>query len=105
MPLDGRMAFVPEGQADRSQALGAWIVMHRASRPRGTVEVMVRDIVVDNGVHAALETLGIPVERYVGVKSEPRSILRLRSCCPSGTKHILPFEALIKLALMGVLTL
>jgi hypothetical protein len=32
-------------------------------RPGGTVEVMVRDICRRNGVHTALETLGIPVER------------------------------------------
>jgi hypothetical protein len=36
-------------------------------RPGGTVEVMVRDICRRNGVCAALETLGTPVERYVGV--------------------------------------
>jgi hypothetical protein len=60
-------AFVPEGQADRSQARSAWVSMQRGPRPGGTVEVMVRDICRPNGVHAALETLGIPVERYVGV--------------------------------------
>ena len=61
------MAFVPEGQADSSQARSAWVAMQRGPRPGGTVEVMVRDICRRNGVHAALETLGIPVERYVGV--------------------------------------
>jgi hypothetical protein len=29
------MAFVPEGQADRSQARSAWIVMQRGSVPEG----------------------------------------------------------------------
>jgi hypothetical protein len=43
-------------------------------RPGGTVDVMVRDICCRNGVHAALETPGIPVERYVGVQSKPRSV-------------------------------
>jgi hypothetical protein len=63
------MAFVPEGQADSSQARSAWVAMQRAPRPGGTVEVIVspRDICRRNGVHVALETLGIPVERYVGV--------------------------------------
>jgi hypothetical protein len=32
------------------------------------------DICCRNGVHAALKTLGIPVERYVGVESKPRSV-------------------------------
>ena len=59
------MAFVPEGQADSSQAQSAWVAMQRGSRPGGTLEVMVRDIWRRNGVDAALETLGIPVERYV----------------------------------------
>jgi hypothetical protein len=38
-------------------------------RPGGTVEVIVspRDICPRNRVDAALETPGIPVERYVGV--------------------------------------
>jgi hypothetical protein len=35
---------------------------------------MVRDICRRNGVHAAVETLGIPVEGYVGVESTPRSV-------------------------------
>ena len=62
------MAFVPEGQADSSQARSAWVAMQRGPRPGGTVEVMVRDICRRNGVDAALvETLGFPVERYVGV--------------------------------------
>ena len=59
------MPFVPEGQADSSQAQSAWVAMQRVPRPGGTVEVMVRDIWRRNGVDAALETLGIPVERYV----------------------------------------
>jgi hypothetical protein len=57
------MAFVPEGQADRSQARSAWVAMQRGPRPGGTVEVMARDICRRNGVDDALETLGIPVER------------------------------------------
>jgi hypothetical protein len=62
------MAFVPEGQADSSQARSAWVAMQRGPRPGGgTVEVVVRDICCRNGVDAALETLGIPVERNVGV--------------------------------------
>jgi hypothetical protein len=31
-----RMAFVPEGQVDRSQARSAWVAMQRAPRPAGT---------------------------------------------------------------------
>ena len=31
--LDGRMAFVPEGQADRSQARSAWVTMQRGPVP------------------------------------------------------------------------
>jgi hypothetical protein len=34
--------FVPEGQADRSQARSAWVAMQRAPRPGGTAEVIVR---------------------------------------------------------------
>ena len=60
------MAFVLEGQADSSQARSAWVATQRAPRPGGTVEVIVspRDICRRNTVHAALETLGIPVERF-----------------------------------------
>jgi hypothetical protein len=36
--------FVPEGQADRSQARSAWVPMQRGSRPGGTVEVVVSPI-------------------------------------------------------------
>jgi hypothetical protein len=51
--FDGRTAFVPEGQADRSQARSAWVVMQRV-RSRGTVEVIVspRDICRRNRVPA-----------------------------------------------------
>src|SRR5271165_5160085 len=35
------MAFVPEGQADSSQARSAWVAMQRDPRPGGTVEVIV----------------------------------------------------------------
>src|SRR5271166_5249715 len=35
------MAFVPEGQADSSQARSAWVSMQRGPRPGGTVEVIV----------------------------------------------------------------
>ena len=38
--FDGRMAFVPEGQVDSSQARSAWVAMQRP-RPGGTVEVIV----------------------------------------------------------------
>jgi hypothetical protein len=43
--------------------------MQRGPRPGETVEVVVspRDICCRNEVYTALETLGIPVERYVGV--------------------------------------
>jgi hypothetical protein len=63
------MAFVPEGQADSSQARSAWIRDAKIPVPEGTGEVVVspRDICRRNGVHAALETLGIPVGRYVDV--------------------------------------
>ena len=33
--LDGRMAFVPEGQADSSQARSAWVAMQRGPVPEG----------------------------------------------------------------------
>jgi hypothetical protein len=39
--FDGRVAFVPEGQADSSQARSAWVTMQRGPRPEGTVEVIV----------------------------------------------------------------
>jgi hypothetical protein len=67
----------------RGPLMGEWLLSRRDSlivarhevpgyrcrepRPGGTVEVMVRDIRRRNGIDAALETLGIPVERYVGV--------------------------------------
>jgi hypothetical protein len=43
------MAFVPEGQADSSQARSAWVAMQRGPRPGGTVEIIVSptDIVVE----------------------------------------------------------
>src|SRR5271165_423252 len=34
------MAFVPEGQADSSQARSAWVTMQSDPRPGGTVEVL-----------------------------------------------------------------
>jgi hypothetical protein len=34
-PFDGRMAFVPEGHADRSQAQSAWVAMQRTPVPEG----------------------------------------------------------------------
>jgi hypothetical protein len=37
-PFDGRMAFVPEGQADSSQARSAWVAMQRAPVPEGRSE-------------------------------------------------------------------
>jgi hypothetical protein len=33
--FDGRMAFVPEGQADSSQAGSAWVSMQRGPVPEG----------------------------------------------------------------------
>ena len=39
--FEGRMAFVPEGQADSSQARTAWVAMERGSVPEATVEVIV----------------------------------------------------------------
>jgi len=33
-PFDGRVAFVPEGQADRSQARSAWAAIQRAPSRR-----------------------------------------------------------------------
>jgi hypothetical protein len=33
--FDGRMAFVPEGQADSSQARSAWVAMQRGPVPEG----------------------------------------------------------------------
>jgi hypothetical protein len=79
---------------------------------------MVRVICRRNGVDAALEMLDIPVESLLesnlsrdpfnrpagtGLFSSYLQALRawLRSYCPSGTKYILPFEALIKLVPMG----
>jgi hypothetical protein len=48
-----------------------WDVTLNTSRPGGTVEgsshCSPRDISRRNRVHAALETPGVPVERYVGV--------------------------------------
>ena len=38
--FDRRMAFVPEGQPDSSQARSAWVAMERGSVPEGTVEVI-----------------------------------------------------------------
>jgi hypothetical protein len=54
------MAFVPEGQCDRSLARSAWVGRRREPRPGGTAEVVVSpiDICRRNEVHAALETLG-----------------------------------------------
>jgi hypothetical protein len=63
------MAFVPEGQADRSQARSAWVTMQRVPVPEGRSKSWsVQEIfVVETWVHDALETLGIAVERYAGV--------------------------------------
>jgi hypothetical protein len=48
--FDGRMAlsFVPEGQADSSQARSAWVAMQRGPVPEGPVEVIVSPTVVGN---------------------------------------------------------
>jgi hypothetical protein len=68
-PFDGRMGFVPEGQADRSQARSAWVAMQRGPVRKGrSKSLCVPEIsVLETRVHAALETPGIPVERDVGV--------------------------------------
>jgi hypothetical protein len=36
--FDRRMAFVPEGQADRSQARSAWVSMQRGPVPEGRLK-------------------------------------------------------------------
>jgi hypothetical protein len=36
--FDGRMAFVPEGQADSSQARSAWVGMQRGPVPEGRLK-------------------------------------------------------------------
>src|SRR6202166_5372493 len=36
--FDGRMAFVPEGQADSSQARSAWIAMQKTPVPEGRLK-------------------------------------------------------------------
>jgi hypothetical protein len=58
----------------------------REPRPGGTAEVVVcpRNIGRRNGVHAALEARGIPVERYVGVSLSPDLFNR-----PAGTGYLL----------------
>ena len=54
------MAFVPEGQADSSQARSAWVADAERPCPGGTVEVIVSPLsvpeifVVETGAHAAL---------------------------------------------------
>ena len=58
------MAFVPEGQAASSQARSAWVAMQKGPVPEGrSKSLSVPEIfVVENGVHAALETPGISVK-------------------------------------------
>ena len=69
------MAFVPEGQADSSQARSAWVAMGRGRVPEGrskslsvpqifVVATEPRHVANDSAsnAHAASETPGIPVE-------------------------------------------
>ena len=75
------MAFVPEGQADSSQARSAWVAMQRAPGPGGTVEVMVSPVVSPEWREVS-ESLGrfcCPEAEGAGelsAKFEPRKVRR-----------------------------
>ena len=60
------MAFVPEGQADSSQARSAWIAMQRDPVPEGrSKSLSVPQIfVVETELMPLQKTLGTPVEKF-----------------------------------------
>src|ERR1700733_15670266 len=80
------IAFVPEGQADSSQARSAWVAMQRAPSRR-------------DGRSRCRSQRYLSSNRSPGMSQRQRGLL---SCCPSGTQYSLPAEVLIKLALMGL---
>ena len=61
------MAFVPEGQADSSQARSAWVAMQRGPRPGGTAEVM-----VSREWHEDKHVLDVFLPRSRGCRIQPR---------------------------------
>src|SRR6202035_5517903 len=100
------MAFVPEGQADSSQARSAWESVPRKYRPVGYGMIgrsqsqryfSWKWAPCRIGAHTCTNhTVPYGTALWVGATQALRAWLR--SCCPSGTK---PIEAWIKLALMG----
>ena len=88
------MAFVPEGQADSSQARSASGIDVKRLRPGGTVEVTVSPSVHQNRFNRPAYLLSLYVRRRVlpAQGFNPGSFQTLRawllSCCPSGTKPI-----------------
>jgi hypothetical protein len=72
--FDGQMAFVPEGQHDRSQARSAWASGHRENRPVG------------------YGMIGHTTGQFFWAGPVQALRAKLRSCRPSGTKAIRPSE-------------
>jgi hypothetical protein len=75
------MAFVPEGQADSSQARSASVIDVKRLRPGGTVEVMVSPSVSRIGSIVPLGRGRFPRDSRHFVPGYYRA-------CPSGTKPI-----------------
>ena len=57
------MAFVPEGQADSSQARSAWVTMQRASVPEGSVPEGQADSSQARGAWVTMQIASVPEGR------------------------------------------
>jgi hypothetical protein len=88
------MAFVPEGQADSSQARSAWVAMERGRVPEGrskslsvpqifVVATEPRHVANDSAsnAHAASEMPGLPVEKFGSGNCETLTLKAPSPCC------------------------
>jgi hypothetical protein len=85
----GRMAFVPEGQADRSQARSAWESVPQMYRPvgHGMIGRSGGNVSLVESVRTPTRIIPYPTGRLFGLALVQALRAWLRSCCPSGTKN------------------
>jgi hypothetical protein len=116
--FDGRMAFVPEGQADSSLARSAWDNATPKSRPVGCGLIRAGVLRADSMIGVTkyqirrLKTFTLSVglaapdhtvpygQFFRGTLSQALRA-KLRSCCPSGTKYIRPPRLCLSQRLWG----
>ncbi len=104
----GRMAFVPEGQADSSQARSAWVAMQRDPRPGGTVEVIVSPTRESKrywpwpNYFLAFRVLKHVFATFLSLNDSGHFVPGYYQCCPSGTKYIRPPRLRLSWRLCGL---